>query len=226
MDAESIKAEMAKVEWFHRIDLGHGIVTPGLDQSVEKAAQCGLPASFAGKSVMDIGAWNGAFSFEAERRGASRVLATDYFCWNGPGPNGKPGFDLAKRALGSKVEEKEISVEEISVDTVGTFDVVLFLGVFYHLPDPIRVLPNLAAVTKETLIVETLLDLNFLNVPAMSYFGGIGGERVTAKFAPNEAFMVKALKDLGFGRVDVFDTFGYGLIDGRATCRGVFHAHK
>jgi len=99
-----------------------------------------IPEDLTGKSVLDIGAWDGFFSFECERRGASRVLAVDTFAWD---HYGKDGFLLAHEALNSKVEHRRLAAEEIDAATLGTFDVVLFLGVFYHLRSPISVLERL-----------------------------------------------------------------------------------
>ena len=67
-----------------------------------------LPDDFSGKSVLDIGAWDGAYSFAAERRGASRVVAVDSFCWNGEGWGTQDGFHCARRLLGSQVEDLEL----------------------------------------------------------------------------------------------------------------------
>ena len=86
---------MKEIKWFHSIPLRDGIVTPGLDNSMDKLGQVCLPADLTGKSVLDIGAWDGFFSFQAERNGAKRVLATDHFCWSGPGWGTKAGFDLS-----------------------------------------------------------------------------------------------------------------------------------
>src|SRR5262245_17571436 len=124
MSSDLLQAEVDKTKWWHRIDLGNGIVTPGPDDSVAKLARLDFPESFRGKSVLDIGAWDGFFSFEAERRGASRVLAVDSFVWNGAAGGSKAGFELARRALASRVEDRELEVLEISPATVGTFDVV------------------------------------------------------------------------------------------------------
>jgi predicted nicotinamide N-methyase len=79
------------------------------------------------KSVLDVGAWNGYFSFEAERRGASRVLATDHFYWSGDGWGTKAGF-LAHDILGSHTESKDIDIGDIWPATVGKWDVVLCMG--------------------------------------------------------------------------------------------------
>ena len=70
---------MASLKWFHIMDLGQGVVTPGIVDPIgaEHGPRFCVPARLDGKSVLDIGAWDGAWSFEAKRRGAARVLATD-----------------------------------------------------------------------------------------------------------------------------------------------------
>src|SRR6266568_391577 len=111
----ALKREIAQYKWYHSIDLGNGIITPGQDKSAKKLSRLGFPDSLAGKTVLDIGAWNGFFSFEAERRGAKRVLATDSFAWQmSDGWGGKKPFDLAKSVLRSNVEQMEIDVLELS----------------------------------------------------------------------------------------------------------------
>ena len=114
MNVEELKNEVAKIRWWHKIDLGNGIVTPGYDQSSTKLKKLKIPKDLSGKTVLDIGAWDGFFSFEAERRGAKRVLAIDSFCWSGEGWGTKAGFNLARKALGSKVEDREMEVLDIS----------------------------------------------------------------------------------------------------------------
>jgi tRNA (mo5U34)-methyltransferase len=154
MTSEELKSQVAKIKWHHSIDLGQGVVTPGQDNSAKKLARLQFPDSFAGKSVLDIGAWDGFFSFEAERRGAKRVLATDSFVWRGGCDwADKSGFDLSKRVLGSKVEEKEIDVLELSPENVGTFDVVFFLGVLYHMKHPLLELERVASVARDFLVL-------------------------------------------------------------------------
>src|SRR5947199_8458538 len=96
-DAAELRARAEKIRWHHSMDLGHGVVTQGQDNSSRKLKRLKLPESFAGKSVLDVGAWDGFFSFEAERRGAQRVLATDSFVWRGEVDwANKRGLDLAK----------------------------------------------------------------------------------------------------------------------------------
>ncbi|HET9849710.1 MAG TPA: DUF1698 domain-containing protein [Candidatus Dormibacteraeota bacterium] len=202
MASDQLRAAVNRIKWFHRIDLGHGITTPGDDDTPAKLATLGFPADLRGQTVLDIGAWDGFFSFEAERRGASRVLATDWFCWGGPGWGTKAGFDLARQALNSSVEDKEIDVLDISPESVGMFDVVLFLGVLYHLRHPLLALERVFSVTREMLILETGVDLNFYWQPAMAFYpGSEAAGDPTNWWGPNPAAVEAMLKDVGFKTV-------------------------
>lgn len=154
-DTQTLRAEVEQIRWWHPIDLGGGLVTPGIDVTPARLAEIRMPENLSGLSVLDIGAWDGFFSFEAERRGARRVLATDSFCWDGGGWGTKKGFELARRTLGSRVEDKTIEVLDLSPDTVGVFDLVLFLGVLYHMKHPLFALERVASVTAGQLIMQT-----------------------------------------------------------------------
>jgi tRNA (mo5U34)-methyltransferase len=206
MNTDDLAAEMGKITWYHTIPLGGGIVTPGIDDTPGRLRKIGLPDDLSGKTVLDVGAWDGFFSFEAERRGSARVLATDSYCWNGEGWGSKAGFDLAKRALGSSVEDKEIDVLDLSPNTVGVFDVVLFLGVLYHMKNPLLALEGLFSVTRERLIVSTLVDLTWLRRPAAAFYEGAeANEDPTNWWGPNPAAVIAMLRTVGFSRVDVVD---------------------
>ncbi len=201
---DELRKRVEAIRWFHSIDLGNGITTAGQDDSSEKSKQVCIPNDLDGKSVLDIGAWNGFFSFEAEKKGAERVLATDHFCWSGPGWGTKDGFDLAREILNSKVEDLEISVEDISPETVGTFDVVLFLGVLYHLKDPMHGLEIAASVCDDLLIIETLVDDLHRRKPSMVYYpkNSMNNDD-TNYWAPNVAALKGMLRDLGFSHFEI-----------------------
>jgi tRNA (mo5U34)-methyltransferase len=204
-----LRAEVERIRWFHTIDLGDGVVTPGEDDTPAKLATIGLPADLSGRTVLDVGAWDGFFSFEAERRGARRVVAVDPSAWRPDRPENewgsKAGFDLARRTLGSRVEDVELDdLLQLSPETLGTFDVVLFLGVLYHLPDPFPLLERVAAVTGDLLIVETHGDLLGLRRPAMAYYPGaeVEGDRSTW-WGPNPPLLRALLHRVGFAHVEV-----------------------
>ncbi len=201
-----LQAQVDALRWYHTIDLGGGVVTKGVDDTPLRLSAAALPASLAGRSVLDIGAWDGFFSFEAERRGASRVVAADYYAWRGVGwgtGQGKAGFELARQALGSRVEDIEIDVLDLSPERIGTFDTVLFLGVLYHLPNPLLALERIAAVTTNLLILETVVDMVGFGRPAAAFYPGreLNGDP-TNWWGPNAAAVHGMLHAVGFARVE------------------------
>jgi len=138
--APDAQAEIDAVTWYHDFDFGNGLVarstTPDVaaHRRVWRFIESGLAAvDFRGKSVLDIGCWDGYWSFYAERQGAASVLAADDVTQNWA--TGE-GLRLAKRLLGSHVEIKQDqSVYELA-QLGRTFDLILCLGVYYHLLDP------------------------------------------------------------------------------------------
>jgi tRNA (mo5U34)-methyltransferase len=188
----------AHIDWWHQIELPDGSVTPGADRSAEKLASLHLP-DLTGKSVLDVGAFDGYFSFAAERLGASRVVAVDTYAWRRPG--GKAGFEYARESLGSNVEDVEVEVLEIAPETVGEFDVVLFLGVLYHMRHPLLALERMASVTRELMVVETLVDMTFLRSPAVAFYPWKLFGDDTNWWGPNRAAVMGMLHSVGFERV-------------------------
>lgn len=205
MTPDELRTRVSQIRWHHSIDLGSGIVAPGQDNSTRKLERLKLPSSFNGKSVLDVGAWDGFFSFEAERRGAQRVLATDSYVWNGSHEwADKRGFDLAKATLGSKVEDLQIDVLELCPERVGMFDVVLFLGVLYHMKHPLLSLERVASVTREMIVVETVVDLLWHRRAALAFYPSDElGQDATNWFGPNPAAVVGMLKTVGFNRIEI-----------------------
>jgi tRNA (mo5U34)-methyltransferase len=125
--------------WYHSIRLGD-VVTPGIcSLAVEQWTAGAMPAVLSGKSVLDVGAWDGYFSFEAERRGASRVLAIDSLQAPDHQVVKTTGFEYARAVLDSAVEYRIMDVADVG-RLNETFDLILFLGVYYHLRDPIEAL--------------------------------------------------------------------------------------
>ena len=130
-----------------------------------------IPDNLTGWTVLDIGAWHGFFSFECERRGAKRVLAVDNYAWN---RFGMDEFLSARERLGSKVEYQRLDVYDLDPAAIGQFDLVLLLGVLYHLRNPLLALEQIKAVTKRLLICETHVLLPFMHerYPLIPFFPG------------------------------------------------------
>jgi tRNA (mo5U34)-methyltransferase len=182
LDADDFRRSVASVVWYHTLDLGHGIVTDGYCKKYLEEPQ--LP-DFGGRRVLDIGAWDGYYSFLAERGGATRVVALDHYVWGvdfarrnpywiechekgalpdhdrdttdfwDPSLPGMRGFDLARQALGSKVEPIVGDFTEMDLAPLGRFDVVLFLGVLYHLKEPLTALERIRHLTDGVAVIET-----------------------------------------------------------------------
>jgi tRNA (mo5U34)-methyltransferase len=206
---EALESEVAAIRWFHTIDLGGGVVTPGQEDTPAKLETLRLPRDLSGASVLDVGAWDGFFAFEAERRGAERVVAVDPYAWRPPawGDRGwgtRAGFDLAHRALGSRVEAVDLDdLLDLAPERVGRFDVVLFLGVLYHLPDPLPVLERVASVCSGLLVLETHADLVGLSRPAMAHYPGAEVDGDPSNWwGPNPPLLHALLRGQGFGRVE------------------------
>ncbi len=218
-----LQAQVDDLPWHHSIDLGGGVVTAGTKSLAKCADEASLifdRVDLRGRTVLDVGAWNGFFSFEAKRRGASRVLATDSYCWSHPQIRGREGFDVARSALGADVESREIDVADLSRQSVGEFDVVLYLGVFYHRYDAIEALARVARLAKHVLIVETHLDLRDIAVPAMAFYPGRElNDDPTNWWGPNEHCMKALLLGHGFTDIEV-------TAHPAAHNRAIFHAWR
>jgi tRNA (mo5U34)-methyltransferase len=125
-------------EWFHNIDLGGVRTAPnhflGDYPAVKwRSFAHAIPADLAGKTVLDIGCNGGFYAMEMKKRGAARVLGVD---WDED--------YLAQARFAAEVTGLDIEFRRLSVYDVGSlgerFDVVLFLGVLYHLRHPLLAL--------------------------------------------------------------------------------------
>jgi tRNA (mo5U34)-methyltransferase len=241
MNMQTLQDQVNAIRWFHQIDLGDGIVTPGVYDTRAKLKALHIPEDLSGKTVLDIGTWDGFYAFEAERRGAARVVATDSFIWQGHSWGSKAGFELARKVLDSHVEDREIDILDISPETVEPADVVLFLGVLYHMRYPLQALENVCSVTKKLAIIETVVDLSHMKRPAMAFYPGgqLNGD-TSNWWGPNEAAVHALLKTAGFSHVETVSKdpllyrigrairhrrkYGTPIRHGIARSRMVFHA--
>ena len=145
------------IHWHQKWEIFPGISTPGHNPVEEVGNYTEIPADLSGKRVLDVGAWNGCFSFECERRGASEIVA---FSLESPE---QTGFTRLKSLLNSKVIYVQGSVYKLSPQQLGLFDVVLFLGVLYHLRYPLLAIDRIRSVSKGDVFIEThVIDNKFL----------------------------------------------------------------
>ncbi len=237
MAAPTLQDEVDAIRWWHSIDLGRGIVTRGGTDTRTKVRQVAMPDDLTGWSVLDIGAWDGFFSFEAEKRGAARVVALDHVVWNDP-TVGRHGFELARRALNSKVEDVDCEVHAITPERVGgVYDLVLFLGVLYHVKHPLLALENVSSVCGRQLILETHVDLEECSRPALAFYPeNECANDLSNWFGPNRAAVEAMLRTVGFKTVKMVwshldsrrTPVGYKIRGGEKSRfgRAIFHAWK
>ena len=160
-----------------------------------------VPMDLTGKTILDIGAWDGYFSFEFERRGAKRVLAIDTYAWD---MGGIDNFLTAREVLKSKVEYRRADVHDLNEVDFGKFDIVFFAGVLYHLKNPLVALERIRSVTNELLICETHAMIPFMHekYPIISFFPG--DENTTERWKicayPTLSWLKHALQSAGFAK--------------------------
>jgi tRNA (mo5U34)-methyltransferase len=195
------------IQWFHSYDFGDGTGSQGAKslKTLQLEAGAIFKYSVKDKTVLDIGAWDGYFSFEAERRGARDVLATDHFCWSGSGWGTKAGFDYAHAKFGSKVRSIDLDVFALDSEVHGTFDVVLFLGVLYHLRNPLGGLELVARMAEDMAIIETAVAELDNSKAVLRYYAPheLNPGDPTNVFVPNYKALEGMLRLVGFRHVEI-----------------------
>ncbi len=222
---KELQRQVDALEWYHTLDLGQGVITPGIFDHRPYLHYYGIPDDLTGKTVLDVGAASGFFAFEMERRGA-QVTALDLPAWLahdfGPlHPLDKTPEEaehylrdpimLAKRALGSKIDKVEMTVYDISPDTVGMFDLVFCGSVLLHLTDPIRALWRLRDVTREQVLVATTIYTGPENDPVAMF---AGQEYGNAWWLPNRACLELMVQTAGFTGYEWVSEFRLDYRDG------------
>lgn len=186
-----LSERIEEISWYHTIELAPGVVTPGTFDLRDQMGRYGLPESLEGLRALDIGTQNGFWAFEMERRGAAEVIALDLddereLDWpprrraqigeqmRDEGlrlARGKAGFELAKEALGSKVERVTSSVYAARASELGTFDLVFCGSVLMHLRDQLLALERIAELCRGTFISAEEYDRRsgFAPLPVSRY---------------------------------------------------------
>jgi tRNA (mo5U34)-methyltransferase len=169
-DPKTIAKKISTVpHWYHQILLPDGSITPGINKSAETFTiyeQLGFPINLKGKRVLDIGCSDGYLSFIAEQRGASEVIAIDYRL-----PSAS-GFAVAAEILGSKVTHIVDNVYDLSPEKYGLFDFVIFVGVLYHLRNPLLALDRVRSMSKPN--TQVLVESHVADAELTSEMGKLG----------------------------------------------------
>ena len=197
--------------WWHSFELPDGRIIEGscdLAGLKKRLARFPIPEDLSGKRVLDIGAWDGWFTFEMERRGAE-VVAIDVF--------DNPRFHQIHQILHSKAVYLQMDVYELDPRRIGKFDIVLFMGVLYHLKHPLLALERVCSVTDGFAAVDSFVlreghrpGIEVEKRPIMEFyetdeFGGQTDNWV----GPSLPCLLAFCRTAGFARVELQDVLEY-----------------
>src|SRR5580765_645210 len=160
-NANDFFEELQRKGWYHSFEGTEG--TLPLTWLRERWARFPIPADLTGKRVLDIGPWDGWFSFEAERRGA-RVTSVDR--------EEVANYLTMHRRLASTNEYCIFDLYELPAANLGVFDIVFCLGVLYHLKHPFLGLEIVCSLATEVAIVETYIIEGDPEIPLMEFYEG------------------------------------------------------
>ena len=232
-----LQAQADSLPWFHSIDLGHGVRTKGLSIRARRSPTGSSPTS-RDRSVLDIGAWDGYYSFLAERNGTSRASSRSTTTrgastfrrreryWNecranGTLPDHNAGHDrlLATRAprsarLRLRARRRSEATSKpwsrtsppSTSTSLGSFDVVLYLGVLYHMKEPLTCLERAARGDASVAVIETAA----IRIPSAGrqsllafHSGGDLNRDYGNWYVPNIEALEALVLAAGFSRVEI-----------------------
>jgi tRNA (mo5U34)-methyltransferase len=211
--APDLAHKVAELDWYHTLELGPGITTPGWFDTRPVARALPWP-DLSGKRCLDIGTFDGFWAFEMERRGAAEVVAIDLNdpdAWEWPATAAPEviaeiakrkgegdGFELAREALGSKVERHELSVYELDAAGLGSFDFIYLGSLLIHLRDPVAALMRVRAVCQGLVMVVDVVDVGLSIAFPRRPMAALDARGRPWWWRPNRAALVRMLEAAGF----------------------------
>jgi tRNA (mo5U34)-methyltransferase len=214
----SPRERVEALDWYHTIDLQPGLTTPGWFDTRATVGKVGLPASLAGRRCLDVGTWDGFWAFEMERRGAASVTAIDILDearWDWP-PELRArqalegldfvrefkqqglAFEVAHDIIGSKVERIDMSIYDLSPETVGTFDFVFLGSLLLHLRDPVGALAAMRTVVGDDAIIADTVDWLPSVLRPRTPYARLEGVGRPWWWIPNRAGLLQMIRSAGF----------------------------
>ena len=218
LSADDLRREVDKYPWYHTLDLGQGVKTPGMFDHAPVLQHYPLPDDLSGKTCLDVATMDGYWAFEMERRGAASVTAIDL---EDPSQLDWPAslrehhdksmdetkatrFALARQCLGSNVNRVLLSAYDLSPE-LGMFDFVFCGDLLLHIKDPMTALENIRSVCAGSAVIVTVIKKFRLyeNRP-MAELDGIDHFEW---WVTNMQGLIRMVKAAGFARVEPSDTF-------------------
>jgi tRNA (mo5U34)-methyltransferase len=196
-EIQALQRKVAQItSWYHRIDLGDGVETPGHFRMADYLRHYHFPARMDGLRVLDVGASTGFFAYEFERRGAAEVVGVELPSWAAhdwtpryrrdyeqkSGDEQRDidrevmldGFSVVGQALGSRrVRRVFKTIYELSAAELGTFDVVFSGSMLMHVRDPVLGIQRMRECCKDSgrLIVSISTTMGEVQQPIARFAG-------------------------------------------------------
>jgi tRNA (mo5U34)-methyltransferase len=239
-EATSLAQLVAGIPWYHTIELGDGVVTPGSHDHRNFVNLVGLPEDLTGKRVLDVATFDGFWAFEFERRGAEVVAidlpSTSHLDLPGKAsdivkaegldlPHGE-AFHIAHQALKSKAKWLACSVYDLDPAVHGTFDLVFVGDVLLHLRNSLDALRRVRDVARDRFIMVDRYDpsISGTGERLLRYEGGWNGMEW---WAPSLETLQQWVVDAGFAPPTMHGTYQVRGEDrsNAGWFRAVLHSH-
>lgn len=205
-----VREGLARTGLYHSLRLPDGRVLEGampLEYLEDRWTKFQFPADLNGLRALDVGPWDGYFTFELERRGAE-VTAIDYVDLD--------TFRKLYALMGSRARYERLDVYDVSPERLGHFDIVLLLGVLYHLKHPLLALERVCAITRDCCIVDTFVidpqEFREGKSPAIPYaefyeHDELGGQ-IDNWCGPTVSQVLAWIRAAGFASADILNVTG------------------
>lgn len=203
LEPDRARRLIAGKPWHHDFEVVPGVRTGGSYDPTTLWGELELPADLTGLRLADVGASNGFFSFEARKRGA-QVEAFDFR------HKDNSGFGLLQHLNGmTDIAHHHVNVLDLAAAQHGRFDIVLALGLLYHVADPYRALANCAALSRRRLLVESYCiddagapdsgaTMRFIPDPIRFPEAGHVNNDRSNFWGPSSACLCRMIEDVGF----------------------------
>ena len=213
---------------FQQWEIFPGHVIPGLKPVDQHMNRLKLPDRLDGLRILDIAPWNGCFGFECLRRGAAELVSL------GPDDPDATGYNKTRDLLEiDNCTYIQASVYDLSPEVHGQFDVVLFLGLIYHLRYPLLALDVIFDVASNRLYVDSPIIDNIIfdksvseqqrrkflhagkvmhNMPITYFTKGSETGDPFNWFIPNKLAFIDFIESAGFTKNSYFDDGGWASV--------------
>lgn len=192
MKAEAERIVASHPWWYHRYEIYPGVWTPGVYDPSGTYDMLKLPEDLSGMRILEIGPADGYFTKRMTAAGA-HVTAVDY-C-----DRDHHRFSVMEKLAGRQYDFHQANLYDIPKLNFQPFDIVLFLGVLYHLPDMVKAFATLRPLVKKRMFLDGQISRFAEDKPIAVYLPAASfNNDMTNFWAPNAACCEAMLKDCGF----------------------------